>query len=116
MKRTSAPGKAGALVIFSFASALFGAFRLRGLGLRCGGVGRVDVMIQILDEAAAALVLLFLEPLPLREDVVIELEHRAGLGKAHAVAVAALTDMIHHDGIDALGAMNVICKAHRKKA
>ena len=35
-KRTSAPGKAGALVIFSFASALFGAFRLRGLGLRCG--------------------------------------------------------------------------------
>ena len=47
--------------------------------------------------------LLFLEPLPLREDVVIELEHRAGLGKVHAVAVAALTDMIHHDGIDALG-------------
>lgn len=44
-KRTSAPGKAGALVIFSFASALFGTFRLRGLGLRCGGVGRVDVMI-----------------------------------------------------------------------
>ena len=60
LKRTSAPGKAGALVIFSFASALFGAFRPRGLGLRCGGVGRVDVMIQILDEAAAALVLLVL--------------------------------------------------------
>ena len=60
-------------------------------------------MIQILDEAAAALVLLLLEPLPLREDVVIELEHGAGLGKLHAVAVAALADVIHHDGVDALG-------------
>ena len=47
-------------------------------------------MIQILDEAAAALVLLFLEPLPLRKDVVVILEHGPGLGKLHTVAVAAL--------------------------
>jgi len=59
-------------------------------------------MIQILDEAAAALVLLFLEPLPLRKDVVVILEHGPGLGKLHTVAVAALADMIHHDGVDAL--------------
>ena len=60
-------------------------------------------MIQILDEEAAALVLLLIEALPLCEDVVVLLEHGAGLGKLHAVAVAALADVVHHDGIDALG-------------
>ena len=47
--------------------------------------------------------LLLVEALPLREDVVVFLEHGAGLGKLHAVAVAALADVVHHDGVDALG-------------
>lgn len=81
-------------------------FLLRALRFLCGGsggIGRVHIVIQILDEAAAALVLLLIEALPLCEDVVVLLEHGTGLGKLHAVAVAALADMIHHDGIDALG-------------
>ena len=96
LKRTSAPALTSRRAVHCC------PFLLRVLRFLCGGsggIGRVHIVIQILDEAAAALVLLLIEALPLCEDVVVLLEHGTGLGKLHAVAVAALADMIHHDGI-----------------
>ena len=60
-----------------------------------------SILGQVLDIAPAALVLLGLKEAELGMDLVVPLQHGAGLGVLDAIADGALQQGIHHDGVDA---------------
>ena len=63
--------------------------------------GAPSILGQVLDIAPAALVLLGLKEAELGMDLVVPLQHGAGLGVLDAIADGALQQGIHHDGVDA---------------
>lgn len=68
---------------------------------RTGGAGPLYVS-QLLDEAAAALMLFGLKILPLGLDLVVQLQHGAGLGLLDAQLVAAFHGLAEDNGVDTL--------------
>ena len=60
-----------------------------------------SILGEVLDIAPAALVLLGLKEAELGMDLIVPLQHGAGLGVLDAVADGPLKQGIHHDGVDA---------------
>ena len=82
--------------------------RKSGPGIRPGPLdacgekkGSPSILGEVLDIAPAALVLLGLKEAELGMDLVVPLQHGAGLGVLDAIADGALQQGIHHDGVDA---------------
>ena len=82
--------------------------RKSGPGIRPGPLdacgekkGSPSILGQVFDIAPATLVLLGLKEAELGMDLVVPLQHGAGLGVLDAVADSPLEQGIHHDGVDA---------------
>lgn len=82
--------------------------RKSGPGIRPGPLdacgekkGSPSILGQVFDIAPATLVLLGLKEAELGMDLVVPLQHGAGLGVLDAIADGALQQGIHHDGVDA---------------
>ena len=82
--------------------------RKSGPGIRPGPLdacgekkGSPSILGQVFDIAPATLVLLGLKKAELGMDLVVPLQHGAGLGVLDAVADSPLEQGIHHDGVDA---------------